>query len=215
MIELLASMAIFLLIIVVGATIVSSATGVSRTTRQQVEIRKEARQVFDRMALDFLSAVRFDTYQLQTSGTSTDSVLSLLSSIGHSGDVRLQRIDYRISTNGIFRSVRTVGWNDPQDLGTIQEGSAELLSPYVGNMVVQTLLSDGTTTNVTTVPNMRTNPRPVGVRVGLALVGSTMRKDRGLTTPVLNTTNGSPWVSITIEDERKGWRSSEKTFRLP
>lgn len=213
-IEILVSVAILALIVVLGAGIVGSASGVSRATIQRTALREDARSVFDRMALDFSSAVRFDTYQFETT-SGTDSVLSLLSRASQSDSTRLRRIDYQVATNGLFRSVREVGWNESQDLAAVQAGTGELLAPSVGRMVAQALLNDGTTQTAMTNPSVRTNPRPVGVRVALVLADAGLRKSRELTPPALDVTNTIPWVSLNPDDERKGWRISEKIFRLP
>lgn len=216
LVEILASAALLAVIVVLGAGIVGSAASVSRTTVQRAGLREEARSVFDRMALDFSSAVRCDTYQIQTTTNSaTSSGLSLLARSGRSDTARLQRIDYQVSTNGLFRSVREVGWDDSQDLGAVPAGTGELLSPAVGRMVAQTLLNDGTTQAAMTNPSVRSNPRPVGVRVALALADAGQRKSRGLVPPTLNVTNSTPWVSLSSDEESKGWRISDKIFRLP
>lgn len=214
LVEILASAALLAVIVVLGAGIVSSASSVSRTTVQRTALREDARSVFDRMALDFSSVVRCDTYQLQTE-EGANSVLSLLSRTGQSETVRLRRIDYRVATNGLFRFVREVGWQDSQDLAAVPEGSGELISPAVGRMVAQTLLSDGTVQAATTNPPVRSNPRPVGVRIALAQADPGQRKSRGLVPPSLNATNSVPWIFLSNEDESDGWRVSEKIFRLP
>lgn len=214
LIELLASMTLFLLIIAVGAAIVTSASGVARTTKQRTALRKEAREVFDRMALDLASAVRFESYQIRTS-SGTNDALALLARSSQRDDTRLQRIDYRVSTNGVYRAVSPLGWEDTQDLSFTAEGPGEQLSPHVGNMMVQIVFSDGTIATDTDTPSLRTTLRPIGLRVGLALTNPTTRAERRHSPPQFVTNTTSHGISIPPEAEIAGWRVSEKFFRLP
>lgn len=216
LVELLAAMAVFVLVALLGAALVSSASGVTRTTMQRTSVREEARMVFDRLALDISTAIHFDTYQIQ-SAAGTNNILSLLSSVNRPGSgMRLQRIDYRLTTNGLFRSVREVGWNDSQDLSMIAESGSELLSPAVGQMIVQSLQNDGTIQSVISNPSVRIAPAPAGIRVGLVLAATAQRKARALSSPVATVrTSGSPWISLSNQDEHNGWRVSDRIFRLP
>lgn len=214
LIEVMASLALFALVVVLGATIVSSASSVSRTAVQRTEVREEVRSVFDRMMLDLSTAVRFSTYEIRTS-SGTNGGLALLSTAGRSGSVRLQRIDYYVATNGLMRSVRNLGWNDSQDLSAVLEGPGELLSPAVGSMATQSLMSDGTVASTIDNPSARVDPQPKGIIVGLAVINPTQRRNRALTPPVLTVTTNSPWVQIDATAETEGWRAIEKTFRLP
>jgi prepilin-type N-terminal cleavage/methylation domain-containing protein len=214
LIEIMASLALFALVVILGATIVSSASSVSRTAVRRTEVREEARSVFDRMMLDLSTAVRFNTYEIRTS-SATNGAIALLSSSGQSGTVRLQRIDYYVATNGLVRSVRNLGWNDSQDLSAVDEGPGELLSPAVGCMATQSLMSDGTISATMDTPSARVDPRPKGIIVGLAVINPNLRRNRDLTPPTLTVTTNSPWVQISADAEREGWRAIEKTFRLP
>lgn len=214
LVELLVGSAIFLLVVLLGASIVTSALRVSGSTHQQLEVRKEARAVFDRMALDFASAVRFDSYQIETV-SGTNSILSILTRPEQSDQVRLRRIDYHMETNGLFRSVRQTSWDDPQDLDDIAPGPRELLSPAAGRMIVQVLWSDGTAESDAHEPPVRATRRPVGVRVGLALAPEIHRKARAAAPPQASATNGGEWFGLSADDEALGWRSVEKIFRLP
>lgn len=214
LIELLASIALLALLVLVGAAIVNSTSTITRTAVHRTEVREEARSVFDRMMLDLSTAVRFDTYEIQTT-SSTNSVISLLSSTPRSGGTRLQRIDYQVSTNGLFRSVRNIDWNGSQDLSSVPMGTGELLSPAVGKMIAQTLMSDGTLSPTISSPSLRAELRPAGLIIWLAVANPTQRRVRNLSAPIVNTTTSSPWVSLDSQSEREGWRLSEKTFRLP
>lgn len=214
LVELLVGAAIFLLVVLLGASIVTSALRVSGSTHRQVEVRREARAVFDRMALDLAGAVRFDSYQIETV-SGPNSVLSILMRPEQSDQVRLRRIDYHVETNGLFRSVQQTGWDGPQDLDDITRGSSELLSPTAGRMIVQVLWSDGTAEADAHEPPVRSDRRPVGVRVGLALAPEVHRKARDLAQPQISQTNSGAWFGLSANDEALGWRPVEKIFRLP
>lgn len=214
LIELLAAMVVFALVVLVGAALVNSASGVTRATVQRTTLREEARSVFDRMALDISTAIYFETYQMQTP-SGTNGGFSILSRCDRAGGMRLQRIDYHVTSNGLFRSVHEVGWNDSQDLASIAESSGELLSPSVGQMIVQSLFNDGSTQATLSTPRVHATPSAVGVRVGLVLAPNAVRKARSLALPAAVTTNGNPWIVLGSDDEQKGWRVSEKVFRFP
>jgi prepilin-type N-terminal cleavage/methylation domain-containing protein len=213
LVELLVGSAIFLLVVLLGASIVASALRVSGSTHQQLEVRREARAVFDRMALDFASAVRFDTYQIETV-SGPNSVLSILTRPEQSDGVRLRRVDYHMETNGLFRSVRLTDWEEPQDLAAITRGPRELLSPAAGRMIAQVLWSDGTADLDAHEPPVRSSRRAIGVRVGLALAPEPHRKSRAQAPPQVIQTNGA-WFGLSPDDEALGWRPAEKIFRLP
>lgn len=214
LIELLASMALLALLIVVGVTLVSSASQVSGSTIRRTGLREEARSISDRMAMDFASAVRLDTYQLRTS-TSTNSVISLITSSSRDGTVRMQRIDYRVATNGLFRYAHNIGWNDSQDLSAITEGNGELLSPAVGRLVTQAVMNDGSTQSTMDLPSVRASLHPVSLKVGLVLADAQQRKLRNLAPPNLIITNANTWIALSNDDEKCGWRLTESVLRLP
>ena len=217
LIELMASMALLAMLLLVGAAIMNSTSDVSRQTAHRTELREEARSVFDRMMLDFNSAVRFQAYEMRAMDAGGEEpVLTMLTNSSHAGDIRLQRIDYYVTSKGLFRSVTDAGWDDSQDLDAVVQGPGELLSPAVGRLVVQFVLSDGTLSKTTDVPRARANPRPAGLMVGLALVNPMLRRNRHLDAPELKVSaTETPWVSLDGAAETLGWRVNEKTFRLP
>lgn len=214
LIELLASIALLALLLVTGVAIVSSASQVSGTTIRRTGLREESRSIYDRMTLDFAAAVRFDTYQMQTSA-GTNSVISLITSSSRDGGVRMQRVDYRVATNGLFRHARDIGWNDSQDLSAVAQGNGELISPAVGRLITQAVMNDGSVQSTMNQPSTHAGIRPVSLMVGLALADAEQRKLRNLAPPDLTTTNSHAWISLSNDDEKNGWRLTESTLRLP
>jgi prepilin-type N-terminal cleavage/methylation domain-containing protein len=215
-IELMASMALLAMLLLVGSAIVNSTSDVSRKTAHRTELREEARSIFDRMALDFNNSVRFQVYEMRATDSGADPVLTMLSKSGQESEARLQRIDYYVTPKGLFRSVSDAGWQDSQDLDTVAQGPGELLSPAVGRLAVQFVMSDGTVARTTDIPPTRANPRPAGLMVGLALVNPVLRRNRDLAEPELAVSaTATPWVSLDNSAEIQGWRVSDRTFRLP
>lgn len=214
LIELLASMALLALLLVVGLTIIGSATRMSGTAVRRTELREEARFIFDRISLDLTSMVRADTCQIKTAA-GTDSVISLIIRNGGAGGGRLQRVDYRMGTNGLFRHVRDIDWNDSQDLSSVPQGPGELLSTSVGRIETQAIMNDGSTRSNLDTPPGRATPVPVSLVVGLALADPHQRKNRNLAAPTMSLSTDSITWSVSAADEKQGWRLSQGILRLP
>lgn len=214
LIELLASMAVFFIVVVAGLSLLSSTSTISRKAKLRVDIREEARSVFDRMALDFSSVARFDSYQLSVTGAS-NSTVSLLTMAGEAESVRLRRIDYFVENGGLYRAVSNLDWEGNQDLSKIAQGSKELLSPYVGRMLVGAFRADNTSTRTENTPPTRGSQRPVGLSVALVMTDARDRSLRSDREPSVITNSSNLSVSLPDTEAVLGWRLHEKAFRLP
>lgn len=214
LIELLASMAVFFIVVVAGLSLLTSTSTISRKAKLRVDIREEARSVFDRMALDFSSVARFDNYQLSVTGD-TNSIVSLLTMAGEAESIRLRRIDYFVENGALYRAVSNLDWDGNQDLSDVSQGSKELLSPLVGRMLVGTFRADNTSTRTESKPPTRGSQRPVGISVALVMTDARDRSQRSTEGPSVITNSSNLSVSLPDAEAVQGWRLYEKAFRLP
>jgi len=214
LIELLASMAIFFVVVAVGLSLLSATSAISRKAKLRVEVREEARNVFDRMALDLSAIVQFDTYQLAL-GDGDNPTMSLLVRAGGSGAFRLQRIDYFVEDRGLYRSVSNFDWNGKQDLSEVPQGAKELLSPAVGRMLVGAFHSDNSSTRTENKPPARGVERPVGLSVTLVMMDPGERSLRSIEEPSVVTNSSNLSVVLPESQMALGWKLYEKGFWLP
>jgi prepilin-type N-terminal cleavage/methylation domain-containing protein len=214
LIELLASMAIFFVIVAAGLSLLSATSNISSKAKLRVEIREEARNVFDRMALDLAALVHFDSYQIALTDGGNPT-MSLLVKAGGSESVRLQRIDYFVESRGLFRAVRNFDWEGKQDLSEVPQGAKELLSPSVGRMLVGTYRADNSSTRTESEPSTRGPERPVGLSVALVMMDAKERSQGAVEEPSVTTNASNLSVSLPESEAARGWKLSEKAFRLP
>lgn len=215
LLELLVAMTVLALIVVLGGEMVNSSAKVSGSAMTRLALREEARGIFDRMELDFENLVRTHVYEVSTG----NNRISLLTRLGPEAGRRLTRIDYnlnRVDGRGrLLRSMTEVGWNDLQELNTIDAGTGEVLSDSVGAIGWVGLFGDGSSDRGLDLPAAR-GDRPLSALVVLmALADPKSIATTATQAPQILETNEFPWFALPPGEEAKGWRLFSHTFSLP
>lgn len=111
MIELLVATAVFLLIAVAVATIVSSTAQVSGLARNRIRAEGAANQVFDRMAADFQRAVLRAGLPDRIEKLAGNDVLTFYARAdAYSGDRGISKVSYKVDGGNLLRGAEGFSW---------------------------------------------------------------------------------------------------------
>jgi len=127
MIELLVATAVFLLVAVAVATIVSSTAQVSGLARNRIRAEGTANQVFDRMAADFQRAVLRPGLPDRIDKLAGNDVLTFYARAdAYAGDRGISKVSYKVDGGNLLRGAEGFSW---MNTGTLPQLTVTGITP--------------------------------------------------------------------------------------
>lgn len=120
-IELLAAMAVFLLVAVAVATIVSSTAQVSGLARGKIRAEGAANQAFDRMTADFSRSVLRASLPDRIEKVAGNDILTFYARVdAYAGDRGISKVSYKVEDGNLLRGAEGFSWSDTGSLSQLR-----------------------------------------------------------------------------------------------